>query len=276
VRLLIAPILILSFAIEGDGPQRSDNQSERLRAMRVFADGVVVQPTSLTDQRKLERLAEPIYRFDDPARRFSDGSVWAWGRSGRPAALLTLAKERATAGGGYQWLAELTSLASEPVSAVVPEIGHWRPSATGVVMRNFPKAPSPGEDALTRLRQMRELVRQIKAYEFFAPDNESTPRRYELRILPQPVHRYADAKSGLIDGGLFMISYGLNPELALLVEARSENSLPPKWSYGVARISIAQVHVDFDGKEIWSHPGGYSQGPQDIYWLFTQPIESEF
>jgi hypothetical protein len=275
VRWLIAPILMLSFAIDGDRPQGSDNQSERARAMRAFADGIVVQTGSVPDQQKLERLAEPIYRFDDPARRFSDGSVWAWGRSGRPAALLTLAKERATAGGGYQWLAELTSLASEPVSAVVPEIGHWRPSATGVVMRNFPKAPSPGEDALTRLRQMRELVRQIKAYEFFAPDNESTPRRYELRILPKPVHRYADAKSGLIDGGLFMISYGLNPELALLVEARRENSLPPKWSYGVARISIAQIHVDWNAGEIWSHPGGYSKGPQDIYWLFTKPIQGE-
>ena len=122
---------------------------------------------------------------------------------------------------------------------------------------------------------MRELVRQIKAYEFFAPDNEPTPRRYELRILPQPVHRYADANSGLIDGGLFMISYGLNPELVLLVEARRENSSRSAWWYGVARISIAQVHVDFDGKEIWSHPGGASRGPRDTYWVFTRPARED-
>jgi hypothetical protein len=275
VRVLTVPILILSFALAGDGPQGADRQAERLRAMREFADGVVVQADSPADQRKSERLAEPIYRFDDPARLFSDGSVWAWGRSGRPAALLTLAKERAPAG-GYQWLAELTSLAPTPISASVPEIGTWQPASAGVVMRSFPKAPSPGDDATTRFRQMRELVRQIKAYEFFAPDNEPTPRRYELRILPQPVHRYADAQAGLIDGGLFLISYGLNPELAFLVEARRENSSPPKWSYGVARISIAQIHVDFDGREIWSHPGGYSKGPQDIYWLFTKPINGQF
>jgi len=234
-----------------------------------------VQTVALAPQQKLERLAEPIYRFDDPARQFSNGSVWAWGRSGRPAALLTLAKERATAG-GYQWLIELTSLAPGPISATVSEIGTWQPSTAGVVMRNFPKAPSPGEGATTRFRQMRELVRQIKACEFFAPGKEPRPERYELRVLPQPVHRYADADAGLIDGGLFIISYGLNPELVLLVEARRENSSPPAWFYGVARISIAQIHVDFDRKEIWSHPGGYSKGPQDIYWLFTKPVESVF
>jgi hypothetical protein len=270
--LLISPFLILSLTIAGDGPQGSGSQAERLRAMRALADGVTVQTVSQAPQQMLERLAEPVYRFDDPARQFSDGTVWAWGRSGRPAALLTLAKERAT-DGGYRWLGELTSLAPGPVSAAVPDIGSWQPTGAGVVMRNFPKAPSPGEDVPARLRQMRELVRQVKAYEFFTPGQAPTPERYELRILPQPVHRYADANSGLIDGGLFMVSYGLNPELVLLVEARRENSSKPAWSYGVARISIAQVHVDFDGKEIWSHPGGYSKGPQDIYWIFTKPEE---
>jgi hypothetical protein len=274
VRLLISPILILSFAVAGDGPQGADSQAERLRAMRELADGVKMQIVSSAPPQKLERLAEPIYRFDDPARRFFDGTVWAWGRSGRPAALLTLAKQRATTG-GYLWLAELTSLAPGPISATVPEIGAWQPASAGVVMRDLPKAPSPGEDATTRLRQMRELVRQVKAYEFFAPQDQPRPERYELRVLPQPVHRYADANAGLIDGGLFMISYGLNPELVLLVEARREKSSPPAWSFGVARISIAEIHVDFDGKEIWSHQGGYSKGPQDIYWLFTKPIAGE-
>jgi hypothetical protein len=60
---------------------------------------------------------------------------------------------------------------------------------------------------------MKELVRQLKAYEFFKPANHPSIERYELRVLPQPVHRYADANSGLLDGGMFIISYGLNPEL---------------------------------------------------------------
>ena len=55
---------------------------------------------------------------------------------------------------------------------------------------------------------------------------------------------------------MFIISYGLNPELVLLVEARREGSSEPAWHYGFARISIAELHVDFESKEIWSHRGG--------------------
>ena len=83
-------------------------------------------------------MPEPIYRFDDPARQFSDGTIWAWGRSGRPAALLTLAKERASAG-GFQWLAELTSLAPGPISATITDLPRWEPSGAGIVLNDFPE-----------------------------------------------------------------------------------------------------------------------------------------
>ena len=83
---------------------------------------------------------------------------------------------------------------------------------------------------------MKELARQIKAHENSRPGKKAAVERYELRVLPQPVHRYADAKSGLIDGGMFLIAYGLNPELVLLVEARREGSSEPAWQCGFARI----------------------------------------
>ena len=142
-------------------------------------------------------------------------------------------------------------------------------------MQRFPSAPLPAEDATKRLRQMRELVRPIKAYEYFKPRNQPKPERYELRVLPQPVHRYADAKSGLIDGGMFIIAYGLNPEIVLLLEARSEGSAEPAWHCGFAPIALAELHVELDDNEIWSHRGGRSKGPDDTYWLFTRPIEDE-
>ena len=162
-----------------------------------------------------------------------------------------------------------------PISATVPGIGTWQPSVAGVILRKFPKAPLPADDATKRLRQMKELVRQIKAYEYFKPPNQATARALRAADPPQPVHRYADANSGLIDGGLFIISYGLNPELILLVEARREGSSEPAWYYGFARVAIAELHVDFESKPIWSHPGGYSRGPHDIYWIFAKPIEGE-
>jgi hypothetical protein len=274
VRILISLTLMLGLATVSDGPQGPNNSAERLRAMRVLADGITVQTASrgVGAPQKLERLAEPVSRFDDPARQFSDGTIWAWCRmGGRPAALLTLSKKRMDEE-GFVWLGELTSLTPDPdpITATVPELGTWHPAGAGVVMRKFPKAPPPAEDPAKRLRQMRELVRQIKAYEFFKPDDHPSVERYELRVLPTPAYRYADAKAGLIDGGMFIISYGLNPELVLLVEARREGSSPPEWHFGFARIAVAKLHVDFDGKEIWSHPGGFPRGPNDIYWVFTK------
>jgi hypothetical protein len=278
VRVLVPPfsilILIVGCAAIAQEPGASDSAAARLGTMRAVADGFSVTTAGKGEHELLQRLEEPVYRFDDPARRFSDGAVWAWGRSGRPAALLTLAKQPAPEG-GFRWLLELTSLAPEPISATAPELPKWEPSRAGIAMQTFPATPLPGDDAKKRLRQMRELVRQIKAREFFAPDDQPTRQRYELRVLPQPVHRYADPNSGLIDGGMFIIAYGVNPELVLLVEARHPASSKPEWYYGVARISIAQVHLDFAGKEIWSHPGGLSSGPTDIYWLLTKPVSGE-
>jgi hypothetical protein len=268
---LLSILLSLDFATLGTGPQSSDSPAERLGAMRAIADGVSVEDRSRGTGQKLERLTDPVYRFDDPARQYSDGTVWAWCRSGRPVALLTLSRDRSP-DEGLRWIAELTSLAPGPIGAEVAGIGSWQPSVKGVITRKLPNAPPPADDATKRSRQMKDLVRQIRAYEYFKPRDQATRVRYELRVLPQQLHRYADTKDGLIDGGMFLISYGLNPELILLVEARREGSSEPAWYYSLARIAIAELHVEFEGKPLWSHPGGFSRGPRDIYWTFAKPI----
>jgi hypothetical protein len=272
--MLIALMMIVSLTNCGTQPKASDSRSARLEAMRAFAAGVTMVESSSGARRVLERLAEPVYRFDDPARQNLDGTVWAWGRSGRPAALLTLAKTRAP-DGSFRWLGELTSLAPGPISADVEGIGEWQPYSAGITMQTVPKAEHPADEATKRLRQMKDLVRLIKAYEHFKPRDQPSIERYELRVLPQPVHRYADEASGLIDGGLFIVSYGLNPELALLLEARRQGSSVTAWWLGFARIAIAEIHVEVDGKEIWSHQGGNPRRANDTYRLFIKAIENE-
>jgi hypothetical protein len=277
VRLLNSLILVLSLATVGDEPQGADARAARLRAMRALVDGITVEETAGGGRRQLERLAEPVYRFDDAARHVSDGTVWIWGQSGRPSAVMTLTKHHPPEG-ELHWLTELTSLAPRPISAAVERVGTWQPSGAGVMMRKIPNAPLPAEDATKRLRQMKELVRPIKAHEnsrVRAGAAAKPVKRYELRVLPQPVHRYADAMSGLIDGGMFLIAYGLNPELVLLVEARHEGSSGSTWQYGFARITVMDLHVDYESKEFWSEPGPKSAGPDDAYWLFTRPIQAE-
>jgi hypothetical protein len=74
---------------------------------------------------------------------------------------------------------------------------------------------------------------------------------------------------------LFIIAYGQNPEIALLVEATRDGPLQPAWQFGCARISMANLHVEFENKEIWSNGGGRWPGSDESYWLFTRPIVGE-
>jgi hypothetical protein len=125
---------------------------------------------------------------------------------------------------------------------------------------------------------MKDLVRQLRARESSRLREGAAAKPiqfFELRILPQPVHRDADAQSGLIDGGVFLIAYGLNPEVILLLEARREGSSEPEWQCGFARAAVMDLQVDFEGKEIWSDRGLRFSGPKDTYWLFTRPIGEE-
>jgi hypothetical protein len=250
--------------------------ADRMRVMRAMADAITIKEERGGTEMKLKRLDDPVYRYNDPARQFSDGSIWAWGESGRPAALFTLAKQR-TGSGNLQWVCEMTSLAPGPLSAEIGEDLQWKPVEPGVVMRPIPQAPAPLDTEPKRLRQMRELARKFRAVEYFAPGNSTTEERYELRTLPQPIHRYSDPASGLIDGSAFAIAYGLNPEIILLIEARKDKDkgkdkdAAPTWSYGMARVSIARLHVDYDGQTLWEHVGGFSKGPHEPYWGFSRP-----
>ena len=110
--LRASPILIIGLLATGDSPQSSSTPAARLVAMRAIAESIVVEKTARGVPVKLERLAEPVYRFDDPARQYSDGTVWAWGPSGRPAALLTLSRDRSPTE-GLRWIAEMTSFAPD-------------------------------------------------------------------------------------------------------------------------------------------------------------------
>jgi hypothetical protein len=273
--LVVACLVAVAEArAQGEEKPADTGQAARLRAMRAIADEVTVESLAPEARRKEERMPDPVYRFNDPARLFSDGTVWAWGRSGRPVALLTLAPQR-TPDGAHRWLGELTSLAPVPLASAVPGSGFWAPSGPGVEPVKFPRAPAPADTEAKRLRQLRELARRFKAFEWLSSSPNAAPERYELRLLPQPIHRYADPKSGLIDGAMFFFTYGTNPEIALLIEARREGDGGPSWSYGLARIAGAELHAELDDKEIWTRSKEFGPGARDPYWVFVRPLEPE-
>ena len=247
----------------------------RLRAMRAVADEVKVEAVDDRRRATLGRIEDPIYRFDDPTRSTGDGTVWAWGRSGRPAALLTVASEKSPTE-GERWLCEWTSLSAGSDLAVVgPNARAWEPSTPGAGPRPFPKAPAPAETAAARSRQLGELARRFRASEFFRPPDGNQTNRYELRLLPRPALRYADPGAGLVDGGLFFFVFGTNPEIALLIEARRDGRAPAAWTYGLARIAGAELHAELDGAEVWDQPVQFSPTARDPYFVIVRPMQAD-
>jgi len=259
----VALLGLVTSAVAGDDP----SQTARANAMHSIAQAVTVRTN---DGAKVEPVEEPAYRWDDPARRFGDGTVWVYGKSGRPAALLTLSFNQ-NPESGIEWLHELTALTNTRFSAASPGGWNWSPQP-GMAFRPIPGAPTPAGDEAKRLRQMSEQARRFKAFELFDPSGEGQARRYELRLLTKPVHRYKDPDRGILDGGVFLIAYGRNPEIVLVVEARSEGKNAPLWSYGLGRISMAAMFITLDDQKLpgWSGEPT-TNGPTQAYHIFGTP-----
>jgi hypothetical protein len=252
-----------------DGPRSTS--AARSAAMRELAQAITLVPAPAGT--KSELIPEPIYRWDDPARLFSDGTIWAFGKSGRPDALLCLSLEKDHRG-QLKWIHELTSLSSGPVAASSRHASGswiWNPKEPGIVLQAIPKAVVPADDPGKRLRQMRETARRFKAWESLDPSRNDPSDRFELRLLPQPVLRYQSPKDGLVDGAIFLLVYGRNPEVALLIEARREENGEPAWCYGLARIGAARLHIKLDDREVADLPKPIVAGWRNPYFLFDRP-----
>ncbi len=118
---------------------------------------------------------------------------------------------------------------------------------------------------------MRELARRFRSDETFEPKPGLKPERYELRLLSQPVLRYSDPRNGLIDGAIFLMAYGQNAEIVLVIEARREGELAPAWSFGVERISAAESRVRLDEAVVVEFPRIRDNVMTRTYAGFSRP-----
>ena len=94
-------------------------------------------------------------------------------------------------------------------------------------------------------------------HDFSASTKDDQDRRWELRLLPQPLYRYESTDPEVVDGALFgfVTSAGTDPEALLAIEARkSAPTSGPVWQYGIARFTDLQLWVRHRGKEVFSAP----------------------
>jgi hypothetical protein len=211
---------------------------------------------------KVERIEKPLLYYGEPTRGHERGSVWGWGRNGRPVALLELWRYR---NDRTDWGFTICNTSGGKVRAHRGQDPFWLANVSEAELKDIPGAPAPSTEAAVRQRQLKLLAEKFTGHEFWDPDNT----RYELRLLKRPLYTYRDEANGLLEGGLFTIANGTNPEIMFFVEARVDpkNNSKRVWQFTTGRLAHAELHLEYNGKEIFAVPNGDKVSAQDQpYW----------
>jgi hypothetical protein len=273
----IAALLIVSAAMIGAPPEpsseakkdkadpearkKADEQARR-EAERVVR-GIELEIRSDDKWIKVERIEKPLLFYGDPTRNDDRGSVWGWGRKGRPVALLELFQKLDNR---TRWACILCNTSGDKLRARRGDALWWRANDSAAQLKDVPGAAAPSAEAPVRQRQLKLLAQKFTGHEFWDPDNT----RYELRLLKRSLCTYRDEANGVLDGGLFTLANGTNPEIMLFLEARVDPNNRSKrvWQYTVGRLAHAELHLEYDGKEVFDAPRGDKvEGSNQPYWV---------
>ncbi len=89
------------------------------------------------------------------------------------------------------------------------------------------------------------------------------------RFMAKPIFEYAETESKLPRGAVFgMSSTGTNPDLLLLIEARTDDQGELGWEYAHVRMTSASLIVWLDGVEVWSEGGTASNNAALGNWIY--------
>jgi hypothetical protein len=198
-------------------------------------------------KRPLELKKVPVFEWVNLARGTTQGVIYVWLRDGRPAAVGCMFSYPHQSLPGRVVVHELHALDTEKLVVKRDSPNKWEPQ-TGLARTALPDAPPPATTPAARLVQMRKL-----AAEFGGHEVDYGGKRWELRLLPTPLYRYPEAKSGAVDGAVFalMSNAGTDPEVLLVIEAREEGG-KLRWEYACGRFSDWDLYVTHKGKDVFT------------------------
>src|SRR5438105_5177959 len=236
------------------GPSPDAGRQERLQFLK--EKGAEFSLFREAAKEPLLLKEEPVLRYSIPERDNGtwDGATFLWLEDARPVAAISLGIRRPD----DKVVFEHTSFSGTPLVCRREGAAVWSPQTGGLLNRPLDNASPPAETAAARLTQMRALVRRFSATCYWGADVT------QLRLLPQPIYRFADEKEGVLDGALFAMVVSNDPELFVLLEATSKSAGgKPGWQFSLARMSSLKHTVRLDENEIWSIPSFYRIPPAE-------------
>ncbi len=273
---LLAMIIVIeaSCADEPKAPTTESEVAKRAREeLQVCMDHVAPMKLQHAETGAvIERMPNPVLRFGAPMFGNHHGALWVWGKRGRPAAVLEMAQQ----GNDGFWHHACHCTTDALIKLTMPTGQVWTPKSNSLTFKPLPGAPVPADTPFARMRQMKAFVQKVTAHQLWTWQF-GDGSRHELRMLPTPVHRYDDADQQLIDGALFIVAQGTNPEATLFLEAvKPIDSPKPIWQFAVGQTSLAENVVFYEDQEI--HHGRAANLevavlPTSTYWRLLTKIE---
>jgi hypothetical protein len=203
-------------------------------------------------QRKAPSLlTAPVLRCNDLTRDEVDGAVWLWLDDKRPIAAMCLLQ---FASG--KWNYELVSLNHESMKVAGSAAWTWEPKATPRTWIALESAVP--ENSRARQQTLRTLARRSAASERHRGES------FVLRLLERPLYTYADEANGILEGAVFALTNGTNPEILLQLEAQGDKT--KKWRAAFSRLGSAALQVKLEDQEVWSAPAVDARDPREPYF----------
>ncbi len=194
------------------------------------------------DQSTQPMTPRVVMRWANNARGSEDGMTVLYLSAGRPEAVCCAFPWNKFLQHNFDSMSRGTLLAKRDGVVV------WRPEKPGVQFKPIPEAPIPAETAAGRLRQMKTLVSQFSST-MLGWRSDSSDREL-LRLLPQPLYRYAGERQDLLDGSVFAFVQGTDPETLLLLEA-FKNGESFAWQYAFVRRTSGELEGRFKDSVVW-------------------------
>jgi hypothetical protein len=234
--------LLVAMAAAPDAPPADEDTGASKESARRVLD-LARQYEFFADRErktKFELQPKPLLTYSNPVRGDVHGSVFVWTRDARPEIVGAFFDFRSE----NKLDSELHTLATAGIVGWRDGREFWNPMKAGAKFESVPPAAAPAATAAARLRQMRELAGDCTVER----DHPEQGKGF-MRLLPQPIYRYASPEANVADGGLFVFVEGTDPEAYLLIEARGGGE--PHWEFAFARMNIVKFTGAYKGEVVW-------------------------
>ncbi len=95
--------------------KQEDDRAARLDEMKQIAGSFQAAAIDGGTRVPAAMVRDPLYRWNDPTREFSDGTLWFWRSAGRPIAVVAIELYPQNKAFGIVWALEFTSLSTGPI-----------------------------------------------------------------------------------------------------------------------------------------------------------------